>query len=243
MKFLLLLLILPYSVMAFASEDAVYRFETTYQSAGNYHGSIFGISSDVALGPTTKLLPRAENLTRSFDGGPSFNETTLTLGAAQKLSQASYLLGGVSVSPGAQILPRYSASLDPHYAFGASDVGLRFVYSSWLDQDAGTLAPSYLYAFSDDFMISDSVSFVRSDAWYISNATQFIGKPIERAQVRLIPAFGQTLESAGLPAQFTSIALEASYDVWKRVRVGLGGTSYQSTLRSEKSVMLRLEAW
>ena len=242
MKFLLAVLFILLCAVVQA-EEPLYRFETTYQSAGTYHGSIFGLSSDVAVGPSTKLLPRVENLTRTFDGGASFNETTLTMGAAQKLSRSSYLLGAVSTTPSAQIAPKWSSFLDPHFVFGSSDVGLRLGYASYVDQQAGTVAPSYLYSFTDSFMLCESVSFVRSDAWYVSSATQVIAKPSARSQVRVVPAFGQTLESAGAPATFSSVALEASYDVFRRVRVGLGATNYNSTLRSEKSVLLRFEAW
>lgn len=223
--------------------DTLYRFETTYQSAGNYHGSIFGLSSDVPLGRTTKLLPRAENLTRTFDGGPSFNETTMSLDLAQKLSRHWYLLTGASDTPNAVLNPQWNVRFDPHYASGRSDFGLRFVYSSYVDEKAGMIVPSWLYAFTDDFMISELVPCARADQWYVSSATQFIYKPVRRAMVRLTPSFGRTLESAGAPATFQSIALEASYNVWRRVRLGVGGQAYSSTLRKENSILFRIEAW
>ncbi len=242
MKSILIVLSLAIPTVTLA-ENSLYRLETTYQTAGNYHGSIFGLSSDVSLSESLRLLPRAENLQRTFDAGPSFNETTLSLGFAQRLSRRTYLLGGAGVTPNAQILPRYQAYLDPHFASGAWDFGFRASFASWVDQDAGSLAPSAYYEFSDSLAVSDSVSFVRSDAWYVSNATQFIFRPVDRSVVRLVPAFGRTLEAAGAPATFSSIAAEASYEVWRSIRVGLGATVYNSTLRKENSFLLRLEAW
>lgn len=230
---------------ASASADAtsaspIYTFGTTFQGAKNYHGAIFDANAKFGVSQSVDLMPGVRRLERSY-GSTKFEEMTGYLGVLHRMGGGFYAVHEIAATPDAIINPKWSYLGQFHYAYGAADVGLNLGYAKYYNLESGSIGPNYYHAFNGVFAMSTGMTFAKADRWLSAGQVQTIFTAGNRGEARVIYASGETLEAAGLQARFSSVSLEAMMAVAKRVRLGFGLTTYDSTRREEDSALLRLE--
>lgn len=205
-----------------------------------YQGSVGGFAVDVPVRDDVTLSPAVRFLDRKFDGGAELRETSYDFGATFKFTQVVYLDAQINVAPDADILPVTAGTLTPHFVTGREDFSLAFNESRFRTILSGYVAPGWLHEFSELFSAGAGVFFARSDRSLTAGHLYAVTHPTEPHSFRVDLAAGQTLEDAGLSADFNSVAGEYGYR-FGRVGIWFSVTRYWSTLRTEDGYGLRLE--
>lgn len=214
------------------------RASYDYLESKNYTGSMLGAQAQYKM-PQGSFFGGARKLSRQYTGA-EINENAYDFGGAYDWFKGSYIEASTSQSPGSDILPLQTYSVAVHGLVGPADYGLGLSYSKYRLTEATTFRPFYMREFTGALRGGAEVFLVFSDrestAGHLFGAYDFNDRHTFRADF----AGGETLEDAGVHANFSSISGEYGY---RRARWALyfSVTSYDSDIRRETGYGVRLE--
>lgn len=209
------------------------------QNSDRYNGELIQVGAEAKPWERWTTGLGALFLSRHY-GSTSINDASVVAAVSRSFDGGRYFESGVSFSPDAKILPRWTAALTPHQVLGSTDFSLGFDYREYEKVIAGSIHPAVRHDFGDRFAISAGSFIARSYKTMSSFHGDVIYKPFQFQTAKLSVAGGETLEDAGVSATFSSVYLSYGFTMG---RWGLifDGTNYWSSLRHETSFGLRIE--